>query len=247
MRVFKIILFALYMGLCAIQVAAAPKADRVAIEAKVKSELGKDLAHKPAKDALSGRLCLDGRAVNDFEGQIMEYWANLECPYCGISEPFLAQRFNPDICIVVRHIPASQYGESLKKAITYEALQGLSINAANRFWEMVIPKTALAIPVPYEAALNTALDEAAISPEAFSKALEKSASLVGEDIVAAQGRISTSPTYVMEGIRFPACDFKAVQIPNALELAKRARKGDGKAEDSIISIITRGILDEKLL
>lgn len=227
---------------------AASKADRIAVEARVKTELAKDLAHELAyKDVLSGRLCLDGRAVDGFEGQIVEYWTNFECPFCGISEPFQAQRDNPDICIVPRHIPASQYGESLKKAIAFEALRSFSVNAANRFWEAVVPKTALAIPVPYEAALHTALDEAAISAETFADALEKSASLVSGDILAAQNSVSVTPTYIISGIRFPACDFKATEIPHALELAQKARSGEDQAKADIAGIITRGLLDERLL
>ena len=168
-------------------------------------------------------------------------------PYCGIQEPLQAQRDNPGLCIVVRHIPSDEYGESLKKALAYEALRGFSINAAHRFWDAVLPKTSLGIPVPYEAALQTAIQEAAIAPEAFADALQAAAPLVGADIVAAQSRIVSTPTWSLDGIRFPACDFKAGELPTALELARKARSGDMRAKDEISQIITRGLLNESLL
>ena len=95
--------------------AGTPVSDRIAVEAGVKAELSKDLALPYAPDAaLSGRTCLDGRPTKEFQGDIMEYWVNLECPYCGIEEPLRAQRENPGMCIVVRHSPSDNYGESLK-------------------------------------------------------------------------------------------------------------------------------------
>ena len=229
--------------------AVTPVAERIAVEAGVTAEVMKDLAvpYNPL-EGLSGRTCLDGRPVDGFQGDIVEYWANLECPYCGIQEPVLAQRNNPDMCIVVRHIPSGEYGESMKKALSYEALKRFSINAANLFWDAVLPKTTLGIPAPYEAALLMALQEAAISPEKFTETLTKDVSeLVSQDIFAARARISTTPTYVLSGIRFAACDFTATELRSALELAKQARKGDEDAKKRIIRIITNGLMDETLL
>ena len=227
---------------------AATKADRVAVEASVKAELGKDLAHSlPDKSLWSERSCLDGRSAADFQGNVIEYWVNLECPYCGIAEPFKAQTDNQGICIVVRHASSIQYGEALKKAISYEALGKFSQNAANRFWEAIAPKTALAIPIPYGSALQTDLEETAVGQEMFAEEIEKASQLVSSDILASQELIFSTPTYVLEGIRFPACDFKAAQIPHALELAKKARAGDMAAKSEIVDIITRGLLDEQLL
>lgn len=222
--------------------------DRVAVEAGVKAEVEKDLsqAYKPL-ETLSGRTCLDGRPVDGFRGDIVELWANLECPYCGIQEPLQAQRENPGLCIVVRHIPSDEYGESLKKALSYEALCDFSVNAASRFWDSVLPKTALGIPIPYEAALQAALQEAAIAPEAFSDALREASNRVSADILAAQSRISSTPTYVLDGIRFPACDFKAAELPMALEMARKTRSGDADAQEHVVRLITRGLLDEALL
>lgn len=228
--------------------AGTPMSDRMAVEAGVKIEIAKDLASPYSPhESLSGRTCLDGRPVDGFEGDILEYWSNLECPYCGIQEPLQAQRDNPGLCIVVRHIPSDEYGESLKKALAYEALRGFSINAANRFWDAVLPKTSLGIPVPYEAALQTMIQEAAIAPEAFADALQAAAPLVGADIVAAQSRITSTPTWILDGIRFPACDFKAGELPTALKLARKAHSGDMRAKDEISQIITRGLLNESLL
>lgn len=228
--------------------AGTPMSDRVAVEAGVKAEIAKDLASPYSPhESLSGRTCLDGRPVDGFQGDVVEYWTNLECPYCGIQEPLQAQRENPGLCIVVRHIPSDEYGESLKKALSYEALRTFSANAASRFWDSVLPKTSLGIPVPYEAALQTALLEAAIAPEAFADSLQTVASLVSADIVAAQSRITSTPTWILDGIRFPACDFKAAELPMALELAHKTRSGDARAKGEITRIITRGLLNESLL
>lgn len=222
--------------------------DRVAVEAGIKTEIAKDLASPYSPhESLAGRTCLDGRSVEGFQGDIVELWANLECPYCGIQEPLQAQRENPGLCIVVRHIPSDEYGESLKKALSYKALHGFSVNAAHRFWDAVLPKTSLGIPVPYEAALQTAMQEAAIAPESFAEALQKAAPLVSADILAAQSRISATPTWVLDGIRFPACDFKAAELPLALELAKQTRNGDENAKERVIQIMLRGLLNEALM
>ena len=229
--------------------AGTPMTERIAVEAGVKAEVMKDLAvpYNPL-DGLSGRTCLDGRPVADFQGDIVEYWANLECPYCGIQEPVQAQRNNPGMCIVVRHIPSGEYSESMKKALSYEALKRFSTNAANLFWDAVLPKTTLGIPAPYEAALLTAFQEAAISPEKFTETLTKDASeLVSQDIFAARSRISSTPTYILSGIRFTACDFKAPELLQALELAKKARQGSDDAKKRIIQIITNGLMDETVL
>lgn len=229
--------------------AGTPMTERIALEVGVKAGVMKDLAvpYNPL-EGLSGRTCLDGRPVADFQGDIVEYWANLECQYCGIREPVQAQRDNPGMCIVVRHIPTSGYSESVKKALSYEALKRFSLNAANLFWDSVVPKTTLGIPSPYEAALLLAFQEAAISPETFTETLTKDASeLVSRDILAAQGRISSTPTYVLAGIRFHSCDFKAAELLQALELAKKAREGDQGTIEQIIKIITDGLLNEQTL
>ena len=250
-KVLQAMAISLYgiLGIISAAHAGTPMTERIAVEAGVKSEVSKDLAlpYNPL-EGLSGRTCLDGRPVADFTGDIVEYWANLECPYCGIQEPVQAQRNNPDMCIVVRHIPSSGYSESMKKALSYEALKRFSINAANLFWDAVLPKTTLGIPAPYEAALLMAFQEAAISPEKFTETLTKDASeAVNMDILAGQARISTTPTYVLAGIRFPACDFKAAELPTALELAKKTREGDQDAIEQIIKLITNGLMDETLL
>jgi len=242
--------FSLYCLLTLVSAAHAgtPMSDRLAVQAGAKTEIAKDLSQPYAPlETLSGRTCLDGRPVDGFHGDIAELWSNLECPYCGIQEPLQAQRDNPDLCIVVRHIPSDEYGESLKKALAYEALRGFSLNAAHRFWDAVLPKTTLGIPVPYEAALQTALQEADIAPEAFADALQAVAPLVSADIVAAQSRITSTPTWILSGIRFPACDFKAGELPTALELSRKVRSGDTDAQERVAGIITRGLLNETLL
>ena len=229
--------------------AGTPMSDRVSVAAKVRAEVNKDLAlpYNPAQ-ALADRQCLDGRPVKDFQGDLVEYWVNLECSYCGVREPLQAQRANSDMCIVVRHIPTDQYGESLKKALSYEALKQFSANAANLFWDKVLPQTSLGIPTPYEASLLLAFQEAAIPAEAFGEALSKdAASIVNADILAGYGRIASTPTYILAGIRFPSCDFTATQLREALAIAKQARAGDQAAQEKIVNIITNGQLDEKML
>ena len=229
--------------------AGTPMSDRVAVEVGVRAQVNKDLAlpYTPG-EALADRQCLDGRPAKDFQGDLVEYWVNLECSYCGIREPLQAQRAAPDMCIVVRHIPTDQYGESLKKALSYEALKQFSSNAANLFWDKVLPQTALGIPTPYEASLLLAFQEAAITPEAFGEALSKGAAeVVNEDILAGYGRITSTPTYILAGIRFPSCDFTAMQLREAFAIAKQARAGDHAAVERVITIITNGQLSEKML
>ena len=55
-------------------------------------------------------------------------------------------------------------------------------------------------------------------------------------MVAAGEHISVTPTYTIQGIRFPACDFKSWELPIAIELARKVRAGDAKAiKDTIAS------------
>ena len=99
--------FCLFLGITSFAHAGTPISDRMAVEAGVKTEIAKDLASPYSPhESLSGRTCLDGRPVDGFQGDILEYWANLECPYCGIQELLQVQRNHPDLCIVVRHIPS---------------------------------------------------------------------------------------------------------------------------------------------
>lgn len=241
------ILLGAILLVCALPIWPLSGTARIATEARVKAELAKDLAQPYALSiALSERICLDGRPVAGFDGDVIEYWVNFECPYCGIAEPLKAQRENSGLCIVVRHVPVST-GDSLKKAIAFEALKTFSVNAANRFWDAVIPKTSLAIPIPYEAALRSALDEALIVQDSFGEAVEKVAALVSGDIIASRERVTATPTYILEGLRFPACDFRADQLPTALELAKKVRSGDEDARKKATEMIVRGLLNEQLL
>ena len=230
-------------------IAGTPISDRIATEAGVRAEAAKDLALAYVlPNDLTDRTCLNGKPVRGFEGDVVEYWANLECPYCGIREVVQAEKANPNLCIVVRHIPSSEYGESLKKALSYEALKKFSANAANMFWDKVVPDTSLGIAAPYEGALLQAAQEAAIAPEALGEALAKEATaLVNEDILAAQGRIRTTPTFILAGIRFPACDFTATELATALGLAKEARQGNADALEKIVRITTNGQLNEQKL
>jgi hypothetical protein len=222
--------------------------DRAEVEARVRADVAKDLESLWQPDSLTARTCLDGRPAADFPGDVIEYWINMECAYCGILEPIQAQRRNADLCIVARHIPTREYSESMKKALSYEALKKYSVNAAHIFWDKVVPKSPVALPLPYEASLLLTFQEAAIDPEAFGDALSnEAASIISKDIQTAAGRISVTPTWVLEGIRFPACDFTATQLPFALELAKKARAGDKDALERIITVICNAFMRQPLM
>lgn len=225
---------------------AGTASDRVAVETDVKTGLAKDLSQPYAAplEKLSGRTCLDGRQPGQ-EAELIEFWASLECSYCGIRELVKAQQEHPDWCVVVRHIPASP--EGLRKALSFEALRKFSTSAALTFWDVVIPKDS-PMPRPYEGALMRAYADAAIAEKDFSAALTgDAADLVNADIVAGRGIISSTPTYVLRGIRFGACDFTAAQLEQALALAHRARSGDADAVREIGEVITRGRMGEKML
>jgi hypothetical protein len=79
-------LFLLLFVFFGVYPAQSAKADRVFVEARVRAEVNKDfvLPYRPG-EGLEARTCLDERPVKDFQGDIAEYWANLECPYCGIQ------------------------------------------------------------------------------------------------------------------------------------------------------------------
>ena len=92
----QVLFFCCLIGLCHTASAGTPMSDRVAVDAGVKAEIAKDLASPYSPhESLSGRTCLDGRPVDGFQGDIVELWSNLECPFCGIQEPLQAQRDNP--------------------------------------------------------------------------------------------------------------------------------------------------------
>jgi hypothetical protein len=230
---------------CALIPAHGVAQDRADVEARVRTDVAHDLETRQP-ESQAARVCLDGRPAADFS-DVAEYWVNLECPYCGIVEPLQAQRRNADFCIVARHVPAREYGESMKKALSYEALKKFSVNAANVFWDKVIPRTPQALPLPYEASLLSAFQAAAIDPEAFGNALnDEAVSLINQDITAARDRISVTPTWVLAGIRFGACDFTAAQFAVALNLAKKARNGDKEALERVVTLITNALLDEPM-
>lgn len=81
----------------------------------------------------------------------------------------------------------------------------------------------------------------------FADSLQQVAPVVGADIIDSQSRITSTPTWILDGIRFPACDFTASQVPLALELAHKARADDADAKERIVQMITRGLLNESVL
>lgn len=223
--------------------------DRAAVERDVRAGVEKDLKI-PASDgrSLEGRSCVDGRTVASVEGAaLIEFWASMECSWCGIREVLAAQREHPEWCVVVRHMPPSLQGEGMRKAIAYEGIRTFSSSAANIFWDTVVPRTSLPMPNPYERAMFRAISDAAISLDEFVRELEQGATRrVTEDYEAGQAIIRSTPTFIMEGIRFPSCDFTARELEKALDLARKARAGDSDARSSIIRIITRGRMGEAL-
>ncbi|WP_298068327.1 hypothetical protein [uncultured Mailhella sp.] len=107
--------------------AETPMSDRIAVQAGVKTEIAKDLSQLDEPlETLSGRTCLDGSPADGFQGDIAELWSNLECPYCGIQEPFQAQRDNPAPCIVVRHISSDNCGQAGQGTVLRTT--GLNVN-----------------------------------------------------------------------------------------------------------------------
>ncbi len=244
---FRTLFFMFIFCAClTVEISHASPQDRVATKARVEADISKDLALAwTPLPALEKRTCLDGRPVAGHTGDIVEYWANMECPFCGIDEIALAQKDNPEMCIVVRHSATIGISEAVKKALSYEALREFSVNAANRFWHNIIPRTKLEIAASYNQSLQTALQEAGIDMEKFGEAVTDIArERVSTDIVEAQNKVFSTPTFVLDGLRFPACDFKAAELPIALDLAKKARQGDAEARAKIIEIIISGILGE---
>lgn len=224
------------------QAAGLPDAQRVAVETTVRTEVTKDLSvpylpWAPDRPGITGQPFMDGI-------ELVEYWADMECAYCGPGQPVAAQKKYQDrLHVIVRHMPA-QGQESIKKALIYESLKHFSPNAANMFWDAIAPKTELAMPVPYAAAMQDALMAAAIDQAAFEAYLGHNATqTIHADLAAAKSRITFTPTYVILGIRFSGCDFTADELLAALELAQKARAGDSQAKDEIIQIITREQLE----
>jgi hypothetical protein len=235
--------------LCASPAFAADAMDRAVVETRVRREVLKDLTAQHQPPQLEERTCLDNRPVKGFQGDIVEYWVNLECSFSGVTEAVQAQRLLQDVCIVVRHIPSDGFQESRKKALSYEALKKFSANAANFFWDRITPRAVLAIPAPYEGALLAAFQEAAIDPDAFGNALTTDAvTIVNQDMLgASQGGIRIAPTWVISGVRLPACPFKAQELGAVIQIARDARAGSMDASERLITIITNGMMGDKIL
>ncbi|MDR2694990.1 MAG: hypothetical protein LBC79_01235 [Deltaproteobacteria bacterium] len=91
----------LAVAFCALFPAHAFAQDRAEAEASVRTEVMQDLASPWQPEALKGRVCVDGRPAADVAGDVVEYWVNLECSYCGIVEPVWTQRQNAAMRIAV--------------------------------------------------------------------------------------------------------------------------------------------------
>lgn len=188
------------------------------------------------------KLCVDGTSANGKE--IIDYWVDLECSFCRIDDVLLAQRTIPNICIVVRHSPS--IGEdSIKKALAYEALRKESVNEANIFWSNNLSEGSVSIP--YTQQLMNSLQSLMLSVEKFNNIIDEIRPIVDEDIIFSQGKITYTPTFVIQGFRFPACDFSPEQLSKVITIAKSARQGREDAINEIITIISNGINNKPML
>lgn len=189
------------------------------------------------------RQCVDGTQADG--RAIIDYWVDLECPYCKVDPVIMAQMSMQDkICIVIRHKPRAG-GDSFKKSLAYEALHKKSSNAANSFWSSVSPKGA--VSAPYNKAVMDSLESILLPIDMFNFLIDEATPRLNEDINASQGKILYTPTFVIEGFRFPACDFSAKQLQRVFPIAQSARKGNKDALERIKVIITNGIQGKPML
>ncbi len=210
-------------------------------QTKARNEVQQDLI-RPIQMSGKDRICLDGTSS---EGKLkVDYWVDFECRYCKVAEMVQFQQVNKDVCIVIRHTP-SLGSESMPKALSYEALLQVNANAANNFWNDIYPQNG--ISKPYQKALLTALDSITLPIKDFEILIDKVSPIVEKDNQFSDGILSYTPTFVIDGIRFTACDFNAVQLEKVIPLAKKARNGDSIAKDKIIQIITNGLNNEPML
>ena len=57
--------------------------DRSEVEARVRADVVQDLAEElQIGEWITGRVCLDGRAAENFPGEVAKYWVNLE--WCAV-------------------------------------------------------------------------------------------------------------------------------------------------------------------
>lgn len=239
-----LVLVAFFLTMPVIGYAGLP--ERYAVEREVTASVTKDMATPYiGNPSIAGRRCVDGKPGSQ-ERELIEFWGSMDCQYCSIREVVKAQKAHPDWCIVVRHLPSGQ--DALGKALAYEALAKFSSASAIIFWDDVVPTSDLPVSRPYQGSLIRAFSDANIQHEAFVSAMEKDAvQNLNQDIEAGTGVIPSTPTFVLEGIRFSSCDFTVKQLEEALDLAKKARSGDEKALQEIIRVITRGHLNEPML
>ncbi len=210
-------------------------------KAKAMNEVQQDIV-SPIQMAGNNRLCLDGSKP---DGKVkIDYWVDFECPYCRVQDIVEFQRENKDACIIIRHTPSIGQG-SMPKALTYEALLQINANAANNFWKDVYPQGG--ISKPYQLPVMNALNSLVMTPEQFKPHIDKVKSTIERDNQYSTTILSYTPTFVIEGIRFTACDFTASQLEKVIPIAKAARKGDKEAQAKIVQIIDNGLNNKTLL
>jgi len=57
--------------------------DRAEVEVRVRADVVQDLAEElQLGEWISGRVCLDGRAAENFPDEVAEFWVNLE--WCAV-------------------------------------------------------------------------------------------------------------------------------------------------------------------
>ncbi len=209
--------------------------------AKARNEVQQDLI-SPIQMSGNDRICLDGTSP---EGKFkVDYWVDFECMYCKVVDIVQFQQANKDVCVVIRHTP-SIGSNSMPKALSYEALLKVNASAANNFWHETYPEGG--ISKPYQRALLNALDSIVLPIEQFETLVDYATPIVENDNKYSEGILSYTPTFVIEGIRFTACDFNANQLEQVIPIAKKARKGDKEAIEKIVTIVTNGLNSEPLL
>jgi hypothetical protein len=196
---------------------------------------------KPFSAPLFTRQCVDGRQAQNFEGEIIEYWVDMNCGWCAIEPIVKAQAKNQDWCIVVRHAASRDVSTSLQKSLTFESLKQQSSGASLLFWENVYPKTGrqLSEKEIHDLFLLLATKLNLDMQKLTDDGVNIAALNVAMDIEVARTEIRSTPTFVISGIRMPACDFSVEELKAAVELAARARQGDVAAKDALHGLIVR--------
>ncbi len=234
-------LFSLFCGSAvadAEQLIVADQELRDTITAEIESDL-----QTPLVSNLMGRKCLNGQPVPNFEGQIIEYWVSLDCPYCTIEGVQAIQAANASACVVVRHYATED--SAIQKSMAYEALAAQSLPAAQEFWTLVLPKHGQDKNVEQAQkeiadSLQTLMAKYALDNDFFaSTAYQTTTNQLNQDRLDSMNKISFTPTFVIDGIRLSACDLKQNEFVEISTLITNAKKGDIPAKKALIEFLVK--------